>query len=269
MSGIARKLVGLTKGAEPSPQGSYDITSATFVQSFALGYGSTTGFCFRPDGTKMFVVEFSTDKIRSYNLSTAWDVSTASYVSGADVSTNATPQSLFWNGDGTRMVCCSRLTGFDEYICSTPYDLTSITSSSFTSLSTPNSLRTMFLFNSNSQLAITQNFNPGPDFLVLNLATADVPSSTATTGLSYDFAPASLESTGLSEDGVTLFGSSRLNNTIYQWVLSTPNDISSYGSPSTKVFSEVSSVSEAVYGKAGLKFYILYDTSVFEYDLDL
>jgi hypothetical protein len=63
----------------------WDITTGTFTRSFSLNTGITftqaIGVEFKPDGTKMYVCgDTSTGtKIVTYNLSTAWNLSTATY----------------------------------------------------------------------------------------------------------------------------------------------------------------------------------------------
>lgn len=54
---------------------SYD--SKSFLSS---GQGThATGLSFKTDGTKMYILNATNDSVYQYSLSTAWDVSTASY----------------------------------------------------------------------------------------------------------------------------------------------------------------------------------------------
>jgi sugar lactone lactonase YvrE len=76
--------------------GGFDISSED---------NNSSGLAFKADGSKMYISGFSTpDSIYEYNLSTAWDVNTASYSQSLDVSTNADgPADVFFKSDGTRM----------------------------------------------------------------------------------------------------------------------------------------------------------------------
>ena len=58
------------------------VAGASFVDSFdsSSQEGTPTGLAFNNDGTKMFVVGFSSDAVNEYTLSTAFDVSTSSFV---------------------------------------------------------------------------------------------------------------------------------------------------------------------------------------------
>ncbi|MEK7606375.1 MAG: hypothetical protein AAB458_02165, partial [Patescibacteria group bacterium] len=60
---------------------------------------------FKPDGLKMYVVEdFSGSGINEYNLSTAWNVSTASFLQVKDISAEGdSPHGLFFKPDGLKM----------------------------------------------------------------------------------------------------------------------------------------------------------------------
>ena len=60
---------------------------------------------FRPDGTKMYVIGTSNDAVFQYSLSTAWNVSTASYDSKtfSIAGQEDVPYCLFFKPDGTKM----------------------------------------------------------------------------------------------------------------------------------------------------------------------
>jgi sugar lactone lactonase YvrE len=82
------------------------VTTASYVQSFSVGTQETNpqAMYFKPDGTKMYVVGTTADAVFQYDLSTAWDLSTASYVQSFSVSSQETnPTSLSFKTDGTRM----------------------------------------------------------------------------------------------------------------------------------------------------------------------
>ena len=85
----------------------WDVSSASYVQNFSLSSQDTgpTGGFFNPDGTKLFVVGIGNDSVYQYSLSTSWDVSSASYdsLSFSIGSQEATPQSLFFKSDGSKM----------------------------------------------------------------------------------------------------------------------------------------------------------------------
>jgi DNA-binding beta-propeller fold protein YncE len=89
----------------------WDVTSSVYSQTFSVGSQESNpmGLYFKTDGLKMFVVGTSSDDVHEYNLSTAWDISTASYIQSFDVSTEeGNPRSLFFHPDGIKMYIMGR-----------------------------------------------------------------------------------------------------------------------------------------------------------------
>ena len=98
--------VTLTATNTVSANGAYDISTATYVQDFSVALQETnpTGITFNNNGTKMYVVGYAGDEVNEYNLSTAYDVSTASYVHRYSVLTNTqVANEVSFNNDGTKM----------------------------------------------------------------------------------------------------------------------------------------------------------------------
>ena len=110
----------------------FDVSTASFVDSFSVSSQATQprGIAFNADGTKMFVVSDTTGVrfVYQYNLSTGFDVSSASYsnyslnVSSQDTS----PQDIAFNTDGTKMFIAGDSSNkVLEYTLSTGFDLNS------------------------------------------------------------------------------------------------------------------------------------------------
>ena len=84
----------------------YDLSTASYAsKSFSVASQETSpqAIVFKPDGSKMFIVGATGDAVWQYSLSTAYDVSTASYDSVTfSVATQDTgPLGLTFNNDGT------------------------------------------------------------------------------------------------------------------------------------------------------------------------
>ena len=114
----------------------WDITTASYdnVSYSAGSQGNVRGSAFSADGTKLFIVENTgTHEVHQYSLSTAWDLSTASYdnvklAPSDDVSSIGTYfYSVAFSPDGTKMFAAgSGQTGTSlilSYSLSTGYDL--------------------------------------------------------------------------------------------------------------------------------------------------
>ena len=103
--------------------------------------GDPTSIRFNNDGTKMFIInEVSTnnEKIFEYNLSTAFDVTSASYSTSFTPGSNGAqdfewPRSMAFNSDGTKIFVLGNDNStikLHEYTLSTPYSLSSLSDSS-------------------------------------------------------------------------------------------------------------------------------------------
>jgi DNA-binding beta-propeller fold protein YncE len=84
----------------------WDISTASYVQNFSVASEELgpSGLFFKPDGSKMYITGFDGDDVNEYDLSAAWDVSTASFLQNFSVSGQDTaPRGLFFKPDGTKM----------------------------------------------------------------------------------------------------------------------------------------------------------------------
>jgi len=114
-------------GAPVQIVGEFQLDQASIFQSFDVTpqdkFPETLAF--NPDGNKLYHTGTITDNVYQYSLSTAYDVSTASFVRSFDVTPQVTsPQGLAFKPDGTEMY----VTGFDndnvqQYSLSTGFDI--------------------------------------------------------------------------------------------------------------------------------------------------
>ena len=105
----------------------WDVSTASYLQNFSVASQETgpSGLFFKPDGTKMYIMGSSGDDVNEYDLSSAWDVSTASYLQNFSVfGREASPQALFFNPDGTKMyIMGSSGDDVNEYDLSSAWDI--------------------------------------------------------------------------------------------------------------------------------------------------
>jgi len=107
----------------------FDLSTASYDSvSFSVSSQDATaeGITFNTDGTNMYMVGSNTDSVYQYSLSTAFDLSTASYdnvsfsVSGQETS----PQGITFNTDGTKMYMIGTTSdSVHQYTLSTAFDL--------------------------------------------------------------------------------------------------------------------------------------------------
>jgi len=107
----------------------WDVTSASYLQNFSVAAQESQpqGIFFKPDGTKMYVIGSSGDDVSEYDLSTAWDVTSASYLQNFSVAAQETfPTGIFFKPDGTKMYVIGEAGGdVNEYDLSTAWDVSS------------------------------------------------------------------------------------------------------------------------------------------------
>lgn len=90
----------------------YDVGTATFTISFDFSAEETSalGLTFSLDGSRMYIVGINNDNVNEYNLSTPFDVSTASFTASFSVTSEETsPSTLVFSKDGKKMF----IAGFD------------------------------------------------------------------------------------------------------------------------------------------------------------
>ena len=110
----------------------FDVSTSSFTRTHDTGRDDYRhGIRFKPDGTKMYITGgtyTTTDKTEQYTLSTAWDISTASYdeIALNHASQDDSPGDILFNSDGTKfyMLGSSGHT-ISEYTLSTAYQLSS------------------------------------------------------------------------------------------------------------------------------------------------
>jgi len=255
----------------------FDISAASFVDFFNIVSqdGGPQGVKFNTDGTKMFVVGNSNDSVYEYALSTAFDVSTASFSTSFSVSAQDTvPYSIAFNNDGTKMFIGGN-TGDDinEYDLSTAFDISTASYSQNFSVASEDANPADIAFNSD-----------GTVMLILGLANDSVFEYTLTTG--FDLSTASYSSTSFSvasqlsiptgmafnSDGTKMFVVGNTTDSVFEYTLTTGFDIStaSYSSVSFSVASQESSPNGITFDSIGSKMFILGITTndaVYEYDL--
>ncbi len=206
------------------------VAGASFVDSFdsSSQEGTPTGLAFNNDGTKMFVVGFSSDSVNEYTLSTAFDVSTSSFVDAFSTSSqDGRATGIAFNNDGTKMF----LTGFDgddvnEYTLSTGFDVSTASFVDSFSVSSQEDSPSDLAFNSDGTKMFVVGVT-GDDINEYTLSTGfDV--STASYDSNFSVASQDTEPTGLtfSTDGKKMFVIGNSGNDVNEYTLSTGFDVS-------------------------------------------
>lgn len=109
----------------------WDISTSSFVQSLDVSGDDTspTGMFFRSSGLKLFFCGAANGFIFEYDLSAAWNISTALLVQSIDVSARApSPVGIFFRDDGSKMFLVNAVGGTSvrsilEYNLSIVFDI--------------------------------------------------------------------------------------------------------------------------------------------------
>ncbi len=192
---------------------SKDVSAEGFMRYFA----------FSSDGTKMYAVDGNVnDTIYQYTLSTAWDISTASYASKSkDLSAEeGGPSSVVFNNDGTKMYILGQINDFIyQYTLSTAWDVSTA------------SYASKFLDASSQQVSQGMAINPSGTALfavsfddTVYQYTLSTPWDVSTGSYSGKFKDASSEDNSINglffrPNGKSMYLSGNENNKIYQYSL--------------------------------------------------
>jgi sugar lactone lactonase YvrE len=225
---------------------------------------------FSPDGLRMYVVGTTGDSVYQYNLSTAWVVSSAVFVTSFSVAQDSTPQGLFFRADGIKMYIVGQTNdNVYQYTLSTPW---SVATASYDSISfsvavqetTPSGIS----FKPNG-LSMYVTGTTGDAVYQYTLSTAwNVSTATFLQSLSVSGQESIPNGITFTGDGSRMFVVGQTGDDVNVYNLTTPWDIS------TSVFVNVFSVSgqeltpQGIYIKPdGTKMYMVGSTNdaVFQY----
>ena len=224
----------LANDASPSlayvSPGAFDINSAVFVDAFSLAAQETSpnGMAFSTDGTKMFVVGIAGDDVNEYTLSTAFDVSTASFVDAFSVAAQETsPRAVAFSADGTKMFVIGN-TGDDvnEYTLTTAWDVSTASFVDAFSIAAQESVPLGMAFSTDGTKMFVVG-SSGDDVNEYTLSTAfDV--STASFVDAFSVVAQELVPHGIafSTDGTKMFVVGSSGDDVNEYTLSTAFDVS-------------------------------------------
>lgn len=113
----------------------FDASTASYNSSFDVSNEATApgGFAFSATGSKMYISDLTTGTIYEYDVSTPWDVSTASYNSNSyDTGVGL---GIAFNDDGSILFAADGSGSIYEYSLSTNWDVSSASYDTFHSIS--------------------------------------------------------------------------------------------------------------------------------------
>lgn len=232
----AGRYLGTVSGSVTGASSGFSIAGLSYAdKSFSANSqeASPSGVAFKSDGTKMYIVGYSTDAVYQYSLSTAWDVSTASYdsVSLSISSQNTYPTDLTFSSDGTKLyVVGISADEVNQYNLSTAWDLSTASYNSVFAVSEDGSPRGVQLSSDGTKMYVAgyssetiYEYDLGTAYSVSTAVYNNKSFSLSSLFLASSTGP---ESIYLKSDGTEMFilGSTEF---VYKITLSTAFDITS------------------------------------------
>ena len=242
----------------------WDVSTASYLQNFnsSAEGTSTWGVYFKPDGTKVYLTEDGGNEINEYNLSTAWDVSTASYVQTFGIGTQeASPRAVYFKSDGTKMyVMGTSGDDVNEYDLSTAWDISTASFSQLFSISTQETIPHGLYFEPN-----------GASFYIVG-ASSDTVYKYALGGFIVAAQETQPEGLFFKPDGTKMYIIGVIGDDVNEYDLSTAWDVSTASYlQNFSVAAQDTKPTELFFKPDGLKMYILGDAGddINEYDLSI
>ena len=249
----------------------YDLANASYdsVSKTVSGASSPIDISFKPDGTKMYILDATTERVYEHDLSTAWDLSTASTTASRSYivsSQSGDPYGLRFKSDGSKMYIIDAANAAAyQYSLSTAWD---VSTSSYDNVS--------FSFSTQEVGAWGIEFSSdGSTMLMVGYAQDTIFQYDLSTP--WDLSTASYSSYSLSisaqdgsnigmrfsDDGNALFVSGYSNDAVYEYSLASSFSISgaSYSGTSLSITAVVANPRGIAFKDGGSKMYILDTTT--------
>ncbi|ASV31702.1 LamG-like jellyroll fold domain-containing protein [Maribacter cobaltidurans] len=255
-----------------SPTAAYNVSVAQYSGTFfdvSSEVGSPYSIDFSANGNKMFVSGIDSNVIAEYSLSTAFDVSTATYNTSLTGMSDRTT-GINFNNNGTTLyfVGAGSSANVVEYGLSDPYDLASATqtqtyvasqASSYKDVTFNNDGTKMYLLADNTHVIYEYSLGVAYD-----ISTSTYTSNSYT--ITEHERPMELD---FNSDGTQLFIVADFGQ-ILAYDLSTPFDLSSisYNSIAFDISSQEPNAYGMAFSEGGEKFYVIgFSKNVYEYDM--
>jgi DNA-binding beta-propeller fold protein YncE len=213
------------------------------------------------DGLKMYVVGVTGDDINEYSLSTAWDITTASFTAATSVASQETaPHGLFFRSDGTKMYLVgSASDSVHEYDLSTAWDSTTISLVRSQSVSSQDTGPQDVWFNTDGTKMFILGYT-GSDVNEYSLSTAwDVSTISYTRNFSVSAQASGPRGMFMNPDGTKMWITENTSDEVHEYDLTTGFDLStaSYNNVQFSVTTEESSPYGLYFKNDGSKMYII------------
>lgn len=250
----------------------WDLSNASFNTSFSVNTQTSepSGITFKPDGTKMYISENISSSVVEYDLSPAWDVSSAVFNQSFTATASFT-DGIAFRTDGTRMF----LVGFGgavfQYNLSPAWDVSSASFVNSKSTTQDSSMQGIAFRPDGTKMYTAGVTN---DAIYEYNVTTPWTMSAANVSFVQSFSVSTQDATPtgvvFNTDGTKMFMSGDSGNSVYEYTLSVPWDISSASFiQSFSVASQDSQPRDLAFNSDGTILFVVGDqnNSVYAYNL--
>jgi len=242
----------------------WDVSAASYSQNFSVASQETnpTGIFFKPDGTEMYIIGIAGDDVNQYTLSTAWDISTASYTRNFSVaSEDLGPTGVFFKTDGTKMYVAGLVgTDINEYTLSTAWNISTASYSQNLSVSTPDGgIEGMYFRTDGLKMYYAGRYSDG--IYEYTLSTAwDISTASYIQNHSVSSQDGNIRGVFFKSDGTKMYVVGDDGNDVNEYTLSTAWDVSTASySQNFSVSSQDTEPQDIFFKPEGDKMYIVGD----------
>ena len=243
----------------PNPD-AYTLNNYSLVQEKVFAENTNVrGIFFKPDGTKLFMTGLAGIGIFEYDLSTAWDISSLTFVQSFSTTPYNSPRGIAIKSDGTKVILnvagTPVITEYD--LAGSPeWDISTATqgSPSIFDPSPVSSIQGLFVRTDGIKMYTTDVSSEGIDEFDLSIPWDVTSASHVQTNTSLGF----LNPNGIDfkPDGTVAFIVSSHSDRLYEFSLSTPWDISTLSSVQN-VMAQVSGPVDVVIKPGGETVFLL------------
>ena len=250
----------------------WDVTTASYLQNVSVTDkdDSPMSIFLKSDGSKMYFIGYGNDKVYEYDLSTPWNVSTATHSGNYSVTLH--PLGLFFKSDGTKMYVTD--TGSPErvlqYSLSTPWDVTTSSYLSTSYLAECEEPDGLFFKSDGTKMYVADDVFDNISEYTLSTPW-DVTSKTHIQNFSVVNQDSYATDVFFNSSGTKMYISGSTNNAVFEYDLSTPWDVSTASYlRNISIASKIIQPQGVFFKPDGNKMYIsstYYSGTICEYDL--
>ena len=259
----------------------YDISTSNFIRSFSVTPQETgpTGIAFSDTGLEMFIVGISSDNVNQYTLTAPYDISTSNFVYSFSVAPQETgPTGIAFSDTGLEMFILGSIGDkIYQYTLTIPYNV----STAFFVPYIPKSVDSTLIPSQNVLPTSIAFSDTGFKMFVVDIVDSAIYQHTLTNPFDifdpisiHSFSVASEESVptsiSFSDTGLEMFVIGAINDSVYQYTLTSPFNISNpilVGNFS--VASYETSPQDIAFSNTGLDMFVIgtSNDSVYQYTL--